>query len=154
MCCETKQAAWCLTTPRLFLTARLFACQSFVADGRHMNHRRQYTCQGRNTHRLNALFLQDTKGKRGEELNVSPSVFALVMATGEVKGTKVEDSHLREVMLDGIARGGAARIDPQLPIDRLDMHIDGVWAEDELLGYLLLGEPQCQQAQHLDFPRC
>ena len=85
---------------------------------------------------------------------MSPSVFALVMAPGEGQRTKVEGSHSRKVMLDGIARGGAARIDPQLPIDRLDMHIDGVWAEDELLGYLLLGQPQCQQAQHLDFPRC
>jgi hypothetical protein len=66
--------------------------------------------------------------------------------SGEMQGKASPQHFSRKVMLDGKTRGGAARINPQLPVDRLNMHIDGVWAEDELLGYLILGEPYCHQA--------
>src|SRR2546423_4093053 len=59
---------------------------------------------------------------------------------------------LREMVFQRIARGSTARIDTQLPVDRLNVSIDCVPAQDEALRDLVVAHPHRQQLQHLTFP--
>src|SRR2546421_7782514 len=61
---------------------------------------------------------------------------------------------LREMVFQSIARGSTARIDTQLPVDRLNVPIDGMPAQDETLRDLVVAQPHRQQLQHLTFPCC
>src|SRR5258708_8545290 len=56
-------------------------------------------------------------------------------------------------MLDGVAGGGTARGDPELAVNRGEVKVDRARTDDELLGYLGIGQPLCHQAQYLDLTR-
>src|SRR5216683_3292372 len=53
---------------------------------------------------------------------------------------------LDQVLLNGIARSGCARGDPQLAVDRGQVEVDGARADDELLGDLGVGYALGNQA--------
>ena len=58
-----------------------------------------------------------------------------------------------QVLFDGKAGGGAARINTELGIDRVQMSGNGAVADHQPLGDVLVGQPLCHQAQHLHLPR-
>ena len=60
---------------------------------------------------------------------------------------------LDELVLQSEAGGGAARIDIDLAVDRLDVGIDRIRAHNQLLSDLVVAHARGHQAQHLDFPR-
>src|SRR2546430_8902930 len=64
------------------------------------------------------------------------------------------EAALGEMVFHSIARGSTARIDTQLPVDRLNVPVDGVPAHDETLRDLAVAYSHGQQLQHLAFPRC
>ncbi len=55
-------------------------------------------------------------------------------------------------MLHGKAGSGAARTDPKLVVDRLDVAIDGVWTQHESLANLPAAHAHGYQLEHFDFP--
>ena len=57
-----------------------------------------------------------------------------------------------QVVLDGVAGRRTARGDRDLAKDRGQVGVDGAGTDHELLGYLLICQPLCYQAQHLHLP--
>ena len=55
-----------------------------------------------------------------------------------------------QLMLDGVAGGGAARGHLDFAINGGEVGVDRARTDDELLGDLRIGEALCEQAQHLD----
>ena len=51
-------------------------------------------------------------------------------------------------MLYRIARGGYSGGDPDLAINRGQVCVNGAGADDQMLGYLLIGQSLCHHAQH------
>ena len=60
---------------------------------------------------------------------------------------------LDELVLQSEAGGGAARIDIDLAVDRLDVGIDRIRAHNQPPGDLAVAHARGHQAQHLNFPR-
>ncbi len=54
------------------------------------------------------------------------------------------------MLLNGVAGGGGSRGDAELAVNGGQVPVDGAWTDDELLGYLGIGEPLGHQAQYLD----
>ena len=58
---------------------------------------------------------------------------------------------LSEVVLAGEAGRSRARGDVERAEDRAEVHLDGVGADDQPVGDLLVGQPLRDKPQHLDF---
>lgn len=54
------------------------------------------------------------------------------------------------MLLYGVARRRAARGDTELAVDRGQVPVHCARADDQLLGYLGIGQSSCHQAQYLD----
>ncbi len=69
-------------------------------------------------------------------------------AYGGISGDQQRHSKgvLDHVMLYGVARRRGSRGDPELAVNRGQVPVDRAGADDELLGYLGIGEPLCYQA--------
>ncbi len=60
--------------------------------------------------------------------------------------------HLEELVFEGKEGGSMARGNTQFAIDGAQMRIDGAWADDQGVSHLRIGQPLCDQAQHLLLP--
>jgi hypothetical protein len=60
------------------------------------------------------------------------------------------DSQSDQLVLDGIAGGGAAGGDLDFAVDGGEVVVDGARADDELVGDLRIGQSLCQKAQHIN----
>ena len=58
---------------------------------------------------------------------------------------------LDEVLIDGIAGRGTARGDLNLTVDRGQVPVHGAARDDQLFGYLGIGQPLSHELQHLYF---
>ncbi len=61
------------------------------------------------------------------------------------------DSESDQLVLDGIAGGGAAGGDLDFAVDRGQVVVDGAGADDELVGDLRVSEALGEEAQDFDF---
>jgi hypothetical protein len=58
-----------------------------------------------------------------------------------------------EAMINRETRRRSARGDLELAVDRAQVRVNGVRAEDQPLGHLCIGQPLGYQTQHLDLAR-
>src|SRR6266516_5012442 len=67
------------------------------------------------------------------------------------QGTSRRDSKgvLHHMMLYGVASRRTARGDPELAVDQSQVPVDRARTDDELLGYLGIGEPLGHETEHL-----
>ena len=66
---------------------------------------------------------------------------------------KKSNSGLDQVVLNGVAGGGGSRGDAELAVNGGQVPVDGAGTDDELFGYLSIGEPLGHETEHFHLTR-
>src|SRR5438270_12318886 len=81
-------------------------------------------------------------------------VFELDRQRGQSINRNKREGELDQFVLNSVAGGGTARGNPDLAVDRGQVPVDRATTDDQLLGYLGVGQSLGHQAQHLHLAGC
>jgi|SRR2546429_7125525 len=85
------------------------------------------------------------------DLGAEPSLVQANRLNPGEGAAETEAEALQQLVLNGIAGSSSARGDLNFAVDRGQVRVDSARADDQLLGYLRVGESFRYESKHLDF---